>query len=275
MKNRTVIITGGTNGIGRECVAAFAERDATVIFTGRDRDAGTSLAGLWPGKVFFLETDFGDLNSVLDTSNRINNHFDGFDVLLTNAGAKIESPLRLTSQGFEWHFGVNYLANFLISHSLKSRSISDSILVNVSSIVAKRQPPTLDLAKTLTSPSTAYANSKALNLLNRPIIRGSAQTTAAAHPGFTRAKNYGPWWLKHIERVFAQSSKSGARPIIDAALQGQNGDYFAPRLLEIWGAGTKIEMPTWFEQVDREAIYLESRSLIENAGFNLPPLSSF
>ena len=274
MKNKTVIITGGTNGIGRECVTAFAERNATVVFTGRDRDSGNSLAGLWPGKVFFYETDFGDLNSVLATSDRINHVFDGFDVLITNAGAKIESPLRKTEQGFEWHFGVNYLANFLISHSLRSKSSSDSILVNVSSIVAKRQTPNLDLARMLSSPSMAYANSKALNLLNRPIIFGVAQKTVAAHPGFTRAKNYGPWWLKHIERVFAQSSKSGAKPIIDAALRGQNGHYFAPRMLELWGAGTTIEMPTWFEQVDSQAIYLETRRLIEDAGFTLPPLSS-
>lgn len=270
MIKKTVVITGGTNGIGRELVNDFLGRECTVIFTGRDVNAGQNLMLQNPGSAFFYEVDFGDLNTVKNTAQKIHANHGGWDLLITNAGAKIERPLRHTAQGFEWHFGVNYLANFYLSHILPSADPVSARLINVSSIVARSKTPTISLARQLSDPSLAYANSKSLNLLNRPVISGIAIQTLAAHPGFTRAKKYGPWWLRYVENVFAQSAKSGAKPISRVALDGRNGDYFGPRFIQLWGDGRPVSDPKWMSSTDVEIIYEATRLLIEEAGFTLP-----
>ena len=100
MKNKVVVITGGTSGIGRTAAAALAAQGARLILVARDRTRGeTTLAALAPPSVGDHRVIYGDL-STLSEMRRVGAEIatsePKIDVLINNAGAvlnKREGPL--------------------------------------------------------------------------------------------------------------------------------------------------------------------------------------
>ena len=112
------------------------------------------------------------------------------DVLVNNAGGVL-SDYRLTKDGFEWHFGVNYLAQVLLTQLLLDalKAAAPSRVVNVSSSAHKGQVLPLDDLNFMRGFKSmpAYGRSKfALNLFTFELARrlaGTQVTANALHPG--------------------------------------------------------------------------------------------
>jgi 3-oxoacyl-[acyl-carrier protein] reductase len=96
MRGRSVLVTGGTKGIGQGIAAAFAKAGAQVVITGRHRDHGertaevlTTLAadlGTGGGKVTYLPGDVADPASCSGVVGATVELHGGLDVLCCNAG---------------------------------------------------------------------------------------------------------------------------------------------------------------------------------------------
>ena len=122
--NKTVIITGANTGIGRETAIDLAKRQATVIIGCRNPEKGRhaeeeirKLSG--SDKVFYRHLDLASLTSVHQFAEQITQEEPQVDILINNAGVyNFGSPYEKTEDGFEMHFGVNYLGHFLLTNLL-------------------------------------------------------------------------------------------------------------------------------------------------------------
>lgn len=89
-KDRVVIVTGGSKGIGRGCVEAFVGAAATVVFCARHSSEGQSLAAELtkhgPGRAHFIACDVSQPEQVTDLINSTVSRYQQLDCLINNAG---------------------------------------------------------------------------------------------------------------------------------------------------------------------------------------------
>lgn len=253
-----ILITGASLGLGLETAKALANQGHEVIITSRSEDraeraiseirAETPLA-----EVSFITLDLANTESVNSFASRFVDRHGNWDRLVLNAGAKVLSDFKTTSNGIEYHFGVNAVSHFAIAADLLANRNSDARVVSVSSIIARIARPSLGPQGTKENyrPGQSYAASKLSNLLfaielgRKMNINGL--TSVAAHPGFARAEPYGSAMTTLAEKYLAQSAKRGALPIITAATeQGlPGGSYLGPKYFELWGDVSKAKIPNF------------------------------
>ncbi len=198
MKGKRVLVTGATDGIGRETAKALVQLGAEVILHGRNaarlREARHELELL--GGLELPEPWRADL-AVLDEVRRGAEKLGGaaLDVLINNAGVFMNER-RLTVDGFEVTLQVNHLAPFLLTHLLLPALEASGAgrVVNVSSVAHTRgkiDPDDFTLARGF-SGYGAYAASKLCNVLfTTELARrlGARPVTVnALHPGVVSTK---------------------------------------------------------------------------------------
>ena len=97
LAGRSVVVTGGSKGIGRGIASVFAEAGANVAVAARsaaDLDAATaSLAEAGGGKVIGVTADVSDPASCTGMAAEVVDAFGGIDILCANAGIFPEAPL--------------------------------------------------------------------------------------------------------------------------------------------------------------------------------------
>jgi NAD(P)-dependent dehydrogenase (short-subunit alcohol dehydrogenase family) len=245
MDGKVCVVTGATNGIGRETALALARRGATVALCARDEARGEAAlaevaAGAGP-RLFVA--DFASLTQVRRLAREIDEAFPRLDVLVNNAGA-IHMRRKRTVDGLEATFAVNHLAPFLLTSLLlpKLRASAPSRIVNVASDA--HHSARLDFDDLMSERGYAgmqvYARSKLANVLFTyelaRRIDGSGVTANALHPGVV-ATGFGkndPGWLNlgvRISGPFMLTPARGAETTLHVAtspeLERVSGKYFA------------------------------------------------
>ena len=119
---RVVLITGSTDGLGREVAMRVSRTGAFVIVHGRNRARGDSVVEeirSSGGYARFYAADFASLKDVKAFGDVILRDFDRLDVLVNNADIWLTSGDRqLSADGHELHFAVNYLAGYALTRTL-------------------------------------------------------------------------------------------------------------------------------------------------------------
>jgi NAD(P)-dependent dehydrogenase (short-subunit alcohol dehydrogenase family) len=119
---RVILITGSTDGLGREVALRVSRTGAFVIVHGRNRARGDSVVEEIRsngGYARFYAADFASLADVKAFAATIARDFHRLDVLVNNAGIWVTSGDRqLSRDGHELHFAVNYLAGYALTRSL-------------------------------------------------------------------------------------------------------------------------------------------------------------
>ena len=85
LSNRTVLVTGGTSGIGLGLAEAFLHANSRVIVCGRDKDKLAAVAEKYP-QITALPCDVGDARQREDLAREVLRRFPGLDILVNNAG---------------------------------------------------------------------------------------------------------------------------------------------------------------------------------------------
>lgn len=123
LDDRTIVLTGGTSGIGRHAALALAERGATVAVVGRNEECGREIetaAADAPGEIAFHRADLADQSAVRELAADLRSEYEAIHALANNAGLarseRTESP-----DGIELTFAVNHLAPYLLTHELLPR----------------------------------------------------------------------------------------------------------------------------------------------------------
>ncbi len=89
IKDKVVLITGGSAGIGACCAAEFRKRGARLALTARSEEKLQQVAG--PGDIY-IAGDLTDASLRREVVQRTVAHFGRIDILLNNAGVGLYSP---------------------------------------------------------------------------------------------------------------------------------------------------------------------------------------
>jgi NAD(P)-dependent dehydrogenase (short-subunit alcohol dehydrogenase family) len=194
MRGKTVVITGGTSGIGEVAALALAKMGARIVLVARDRSRGdATLARLRdnaPGIAHSIH--FADLLRLAEMKRvaaQIADRESRIDVLINNAGALFASR-RLTEDGLECTFALNHMAYFVLTEGLRERLLAAEVARIINAASASHQGAILDFDDLQSARNfgavKAYGRSKLCNILfTRELarhLRGTGVTANCLHP---------------------------------------------------------------------------------------------
>ena len=129
MDGKTVLITGSTDGVGRYVAARLAAAGAKVLIHGRDEERAKTLVDEigreGRGEAVFYPADLSSLAGARQLAEAVTAEHKRLDVFISNAGigSRTSGPeRRISADGHELRFAVNYLSGFLLALSACCRS---------------------------------------------------------------------------------------------------------------------------------------------------------
>ncbi len=257
MKDKTVVITGATSGLGRATALQLAQKGASVVIIARNNTKANEVIKEIEKEGGKGQSIISDLSSMKDTkeaADSIAKVVDRLDVLINNAGAHFPK-FRETPKGFESTLALNYLSPFLLTHhliKLMKQTASDygeARVINITSIMHKSPINWDDLNyknKNYHS-NTAYYQSKHLLIsftyyLSRQ-LKETGITVNCIHPGFVKtslAQSDYPFPMNVIVPIvgffIGESPEQAADTPVWLALsnevKGINGEYIHNRKIK-------------------------------------------
>ena len=194
---QTVLITGGTGGIGYQTARALVRRGANVIITGRAAEAGERAAATIQRElggrqaVTFLQADHATVAGNRELANQVQAAFPQLNVLINNVGGLYQRRWQ-TADGYEATLAMNFVGPFTLTGELLPllQANAPARCVNVVSAAFKmwKPDPFQDLQSTRPFVSgDAYERAKLLNVLFSLALtrRVAAEqvTVNLVHPG--------------------------------------------------------------------------------------------
>ena len=248
MAGRTVLVTGGTGGIGRATALGLATMGAHLAITGRDRGrteaAAREIRATGSGPVEMFVADLSSQPEVRRLADEVLQSLARIDVLVNNVGGYWNTR-HVTSDGLEHTFALNHLAPFLLTNLLLDR-LKQSAPARVVTVASNAQAlGRIDFDDLQGERSylgaRAYNQSKLANVLfTYELARrlpATAVTANALHPGVVNT-SFGAEDPRSIQRLFIpflrpfmKTPAKGAATSIHLAsapdLEGVTGRFFA------------------------------------------------
>jgi NAD(P)-dependent dehydrogenase (short-subunit alcohol dehydrogenase family) len=275
MAGKTVLVTGGTGGIGKATAIGLAKMGARVGITGRDiartRAAAADVAAASGNRaVDPFAADMSSQAEVRRLAGEVLAVYPRLDVLVNNLGG-FWATRRVTADALEHTFAVNHLAPFLLTGLLldRLRASAPSRIVTVSSGAHATGKINFDdlQGERRYSGQQAYSQSKLANVLfTYELARrvdGTGVTATVLHPGVVRtgfaAEDPPPRWKVFLPliRPFLKTPQKGAATSIYLAsspeVEGVTGMYFAdskPKISSPSSLDTAAAARLWQISVD-------------------------
>lgn len=253
MENKTILITGSTDGIGKITATTLAKQGHTVIIHGRNRAKAEAvrkqiIAETGNNDIDILIADLLSLADIKRASEEIKNNYSRLDVLINNAGAFFGKVRETTKEGFEKTITLNLFAPFLLTNLLLEvlEKSPSARIINLSSAMHKRggKPDFNDFQlESGYKPDRAYGFSKlyliwvSRHLATELKRKESKITVNVCHPGAV-ATNFGQdvdkgFFINLVFKVafrFMPKPEVGARTSIYLAtspkMEGVTGKFF-------------------------------------------------
>jgi NAD(P)-dependent dehydrogenase (short-subunit alcohol dehydrogenase family) len=139
---KTALVTGSTDGVGREVARRLGGDGWRVLVHGRDRGRGQEVVAAIEqagGTAELIIADLSVLAEVRSLADAVKKATPRLDLLLNNAGIGSGGPQGVrqeSADGYELRFAVNYLSGFLLTHLLLPliKKSAPARIVNVSSL---------------------------------------------------------------------------------------------------------------------------------------------
>jgi NAD(P)-dependent dehydrogenase (short-subunit alcohol dehydrogenase family) len=235
LQGRTIVITGGSSGIGAAAARTLARSGAQVVITGRSEETDR-IAQEIGGDAF--RVDFADLAAVERFAATLLERYPRIDALVNNVGG-IFAERSLTRDGHETTLQVNHLAGFHLTDLLRERlEASRAMVVNTSSAANNMGSIDWDDLENERGygAMTAYARGKLMNILHAMEITRRFDGVAAAsfHPGgvATGFGREGSWLMRLVfqgplRKLYLVTPEQGADTLV-WLLQGEPGRDWTP-----------------------------------------------
>jgi NAD(P)-dependent dehydrogenase (short-subunit alcohol dehydrogenase family) len=146
LTGKSILITGGTSGLGLESAKRLAVSGARIILTSRSHEQGRRAVDdvtnylreqmVTNENVSYKLLRLDDLSAVRHAVDSWND-VDSLDVLLLNAGVMACAQREITVDGYELQFQTNHLGHFLLAALLSPRLVSSARIISVSSAAYK------------------------------------------------------------------------------------------------------------------------------------------
>ena len=251
MAGKSVLVTGGTGGIGMATAAALVALGARVGITGRDQArAAAAAAGIRAATgnpaVDVFTADMSVQAEVRRLAAQVADAYPRLDVLVNNVGG-FWAHRHVTADGLERTFALNHLASFLLTNLLLDRltASAPARIVTVSSGAQARGRIDVDdlQGEQNYSGQRAYSQSKLANVMFTyelaRRLEGTGVTATVLHPGVVRTSFGAEDQAAHFAfviraaRPFMKTASQGAvTPVYLASspeVEGVTGRYYANR----------------------------------------------
>ncbi len=236
LNNKIILLTGATDGIGKQTAFMLAEKNAVLLMHGKNINKGQKIKDEIIAKtrntnVFYFNADFTSFDDIGRLSKNIHENFSCIDILINNAGI-YENEKIILEKGIEKNFMVNHLAAFSLTLQLLDllEQSNNARIINISSMIHANNIDFKNLnGEKHYSGSLAYSLTKLCNILftNELSFRlkDTNITVNALHPGVINTKLLRSGWGK-----FGNSTAEGTKRILYLAdsddVKNITGKYF-------------------------------------------------
>ncbi len=276
MKNKTVLITGASSGIGLETAKALALKGYDLILIVRNQSKADATIKQLKEVKSNLKTDayladLNDMDSVKRAAKSIQEKYAVIDCLICNAGFGPDT-VEFNSNGLEQSFVTNHLGHFVLVNSLMSQleAAEDGRIINVASSayqMGKVERMFMKHNKNMNA-LQAYGDGKLANVLFTKALanRLKKASTYSLHPGVVKSgfgANYTGFFklLAIIMKPFMISAEQGAQTSIYLAtsplkaIKPFNGGFFVKSTpVEIKSKEVSNEKAEWLWDKSLEAV---------------------
>lgn len=239
LKDKIILVTGSTDGIGKQTALDLLGLGAHVIIHGRNPlrtnavfEHMKNIAG--PDNLSVVSGDLASFNEIRIMSEELHKRFDRIDVLVNNAGVYCNQR-ELSQDGLELTLAVNHLAGFYLTGLLLDllKTAPGSRIINVASQAHASQLDFDNLqGEIFYDAYDAYSRSKLCNILftNRlaQLLSSSTITTNSLHPGVISTKLLHAGWGSggsHLKEGSQTSVYLATSPDVEHV----SGKYFSNR----------------------------------------------
>lgn len=239
LTDRTVLITGSTDGVGSHVAIELARQGANVLVHGRDRQRGEAvieeIRRNAKGTAKLYQADFSSLDGVRALAAAVREDHDRLSILINNAGIGTRSggpQRRVSVEGHELRFAVNYLSGFLLTYLLLPllKTGAPARIVNVASAGQMRIDFDDVMLARRYDGTQAYCQSKLAQIMFTidlaKELEGSSVTVNSLHPATYMATTM----VREAGVSPASTVAEGAEAILKLAtspeLEGRSGLYF-------------------------------------------------
>lgn len=276
LSDKTILVTGGNNGLGKECIKQLAKHSPAKLYMGarsltKAQEAISEIKSAVPlAQIHILEIDLASFSSIKAAAAQFLSENEHLDILINNAGA-FGSPPGLTEDGYEVQFGTNYMGSALLTRLLLPlleatartpgsgpATDRDVRIINISSEIYRAAPKGGVLLDRVTSPladlSTVarYGQSKLANIYftQSYASRYPHIKSVALHPGLVKTNIGGGMTTNPIlgfvfglfTRVAAVDIPTGALNQLWASTANsqdvKSGAYYVPFFKEVSRTGS-------------------------------------
>ena len=180
---KTVLITGGTTGIGRATAELLHEAGARVAITGQNAETLSAARRELPADVLVLKSDARSLADATSLAGEIERSFGHLDVLFLNAGIAQLAPFQaVTEEFYEEHMNVNVKGVvFTLQKLLPLLAVGASVIVNTS-VADQKGTPGLSIYSATKGAVAALVRTLAVELAGRGIRVNSVSPATILTP---------------------------------------------------------------------------------------------
>lgn len=257
MENKIILVTGASDGIGKETATTLAKQGHTIIIHGRNKQ---KLQAVYDeikretgnNNIDMFTADFLSLAEIKRFADTIKQKYDRLDVLVNNAGAQFTDKRETTIDGHEKTMMINVFAPFLLTMLLIDllKKSPSARVVTVSSASHKMggKPDLNDIElKNNYTMSRAYGFSKLYviwvmrhfitetkkaginNITFNCVHPASTQTNLARESSSSLRFRIIMFLWKPMLISLAKGAKSSIEAAVSPELEGVTGKYFGPK----------------------------------------------
>ena len=240
---KTVLITGSTDGIGKQTAVILAQKGFSIVVHGRNEDGCkqtvreiSSLTGA--KNLDYFVCDLLSLKEVYRFSEEVKKRCGSLDILINNAGVYLKDYI-LSPEGIEATFQINHLSMFYLTLNLLSiirpANAEPARIINVSSTAHASEMDFDNLVKPVKyNGHRAYSLSKLCNILFTvelsERLKDKNITANCLHPGVINTKLLKAGWGA-VGGFFGRSPQEGAKTSVYLAVskdvENITGKYFS------------------------------------------------
>ncbi len=241
-KDKVVVITGGSSGIGKATASLFIKNNSKVIILARNKENLEKTAKEL--NCDFYQCDVSNYKQVKNVFNKIKEHYKRIDILINNAGFGIHKNfLDQTIKEIEEQMKVNYFGTvYCIKESINAME-KNSHIVNVSSIVGLTGFPKI----------SAYAAAKfALIGLSESLyydLKNKGINISVICPGKTRTNFFNHESYKEDKQVINMMEPEYVAKYILKAIEKNKFETILPKKYNIIMKGKVFLKPVYMKLV--------------------------
>ena len=256
IKNKTVLVTAASKGIGKAVAEAFAEEGCNVAICSRSKETlmetARDIKNKYGKEPFWGICDLNQQKDIESFYEAVKNQFGKVDILVNNCGGPIPGFFRDLSEG-DWEDAYRQV---LMSVVRFSRLVIPSMIeqewgriINITSVAVKQPVSNLMLSNSLRAAVTGFAKSLGNEFGNKNItVNNVAPGYTLTHRLYELAVNRGKTSGKSHEEILAEMAKDipmnrlGGPEEIAALvlfLGSQKASYITGTTIQVDGGSTK------------------------------------